>query len=874
VQVTGGFVGDGDQLAANVAGTSITASYNAATERLTLTGSDTLAHYQQVLDSLVFSSGSNPTNLGANPTRTVTWTLNDGSPDNNLSTPVPETINITAANDAPVFSSLDNNPTFIENGSSVVLDADATVSDVELAAQGNYGGAVLTLMRNGGANPEDVFGATGTLDFSSGAVTLDGGVTIIGTATNDGGTLQITFNSSATSADVNSVLQQIIYSNDSDNPPASVQIDYSFSDGNTGIQGTGPMPGVGSGSITVGITQIDDAPVLLNVTPTAAYAPGSPGVVLSSGLQVFDPDATPPSPLTGLASATIKIESGFLVTDQLFVNLATSGGFFVTPDSDVTNISVQSNVAGTLILSGNDTVAHYQSVLDAVSYRSTAADPSNGGADPTRNISWQVNDGLLNSQTPNPDPNNLVNETILHFDAPPTVDLDASGVGTGFTTTHTENGPATAIVDSDVSITDADDAVLFSAQIVLTNAKPNDVLSIAGALPVGIDSSINTSIPGQITINLLNSATLADYQTALGQIRFSTTDLSLADRDIAITGSNDFTSNIALTTMHVAPLHLTGTSGNDSFTALPNNEIVDAGNGVDTMTFGFRLVDATVTYSGNQVIIDGPGSHTVLTGFEVFNFTDGTVHNDDGSPLIDDLFYYSRYHDVWNAHVDADAHYNSFGWHELRDPNAFFDTNLYLSANPDVKAAGVNPLTQYDSIGWTQHRIPSLTFDGDLYLAANPDVAAAHIDPLLHFLGGGAGEGRLPIAPTEWLMPNGFDFVFYLQHNPDVAAAHVDPFVHFETVGWTEGRNPNALFDTNGYLAAYPDVAAAHINPLDHFHNNGWLEGRDPSVGFDTTSYLAAYPDVAAAHVDPLVHFLDNGIHEGRSPFADGMFDH
>ena len=86
VKVTGGtFAGDGDVLAANVSGTSITASYNAATETLTLTGSDTLAHYQQVLDSVTFSSGANPTNSGANPTRTLTWTINDGAGSNNLS---------------------------------------------------------------------------------------------------------------------------------------------------------------------------------------------------------------------------------------------------------------------------------------------------------------------------------------------------------------------------------------------------------------------------------------------------------------------------------------------------------------------------------------------------------------------------------------------------------------------------------------------------------------------------------------------------------------------------------------------------------------------------------------------------------------------
>src|SRR5262249_2862150 len=87
VQVTsGGFVGDTDVLAANVAGTNITAIYNAATETLTLTGSDTVAHYQQVLDSVTFTTGADPTNFGSNPTRTLSWVVNDGSGSNNTAT--------------------------------------------------------------------------------------------------------------------------------------------------------------------------------------------------------------------------------------------------------------------------------------------------------------------------------------------------------------------------------------------------------------------------------------------------------------------------------------------------------------------------------------------------------------------------------------------------------------------------------------------------------------------------------------------------------------------------------------------------------------------------------------------------------------------
>src|SRR5205085_11465551 len=145
---------------------------------------------------------------------------------------------------------------------------------------------------------------------------------------------------------------------------------------------------------------------------TLFRSPGSAGVVLSSALGVFDVDATPPSTLQGIHTATVSISSGFFAGDQLFVNLPTSGGFFIVNDGSgpiVTNISVTSNAAGTMVLGGTDTTLHYQLVLDAVNYSSTAADPSNGGTDPNRTITWQVNDGALNSQTPNTDPNNLVN---------------------------------------------------------------------------------------------------------------------------------------------------------------------------------------------------------------------------------------------------------------------------------------------------------------------------------------------------------------------------------------------------------------------------------------------------------------------------------
>jgi serralysin len=395
---------------------------------------------------------------------------------------------------------------------------------------------------------------------------------------------------------------------------------------------------------------------------------------------------------------------------------------------------------------------------------------------------------------------------------------------------------------------------------ITLNGSRLDFTSVSG---FDIPSSVVVAASGSAAAHFGLAALTVAGLTGLYAVNLTTG----AAVDLGAIGTGGGLAGLAL---GAPPAVRAGTGGNDSFVAFGGTERIDALTGIDTVTFGFSLTDATVTYAGNEVIIDTATSHTVLTGFEKYIFNDGTVDNNDGDALVDDLFYYAQYHDVWNAHVEADLHYHVVGWTENRDPSAFFDTSLYRQAHPD--AAAVDPLVHFDTIGWKEGRMPSLAFGTREYLLANPDVAAAKIDPLAHFLSIGASEGRQPIAPSKFIGANGFDYVYYLNTYADVKAAGVDPLLHFLTIGWTEGRNPNALFDTNGYLATYTDVAAANINPLVHYNAVGWKEGRDPSVGFDTTSYLAAYTDVAAANVNPLMHFLHAGLDEGRSPFADGVW--
>jgi hypothetical protein len=247
------------------------------------------------------------------------------------------------------------------------------------------------------------------------------------------------------------------------------------------------------------------------------------------------------------------------------------------------------------------------------------------------------------------------------------------------------------------------------------------------------------------------------------------------------------------------------------------------------------------------------------------------VHDGDGNPLVDSLYYLERYADVLQVGIDPTAHFNASGWREGRDPSGFFDVSAYLAAHPDVRASGINPLDHYHASGWREGRDPAPNFDTTYYLLRNPDVAAADVDPLAHYLDFGLFEGR-QIHQAIGPLVGGFDAQYYRFNNADVAAAGVDPLAHFNAVGWHEGRNPNAWFDTAGYLSHYADVAAAGVNPLQHYQLIGWKEGRDPSKIFDTSSYLSGNPDVAAANVNPLDHFLHFGVYEGRQAVNDGVW--
>ena len=243
---------------------------------------------------------------------------------------------------------------------------------------------------------------------------------------------------------------------------------------------------------------------------------------------------------------------------------------------------------------------------------------------------------------------------------------------------------------------------------------------------------------------------------------------------------------------NASPNVLDGASGSEH--ASGGGDVLIGGAGDDTAIFAHDFNDYTVMDFGGHILVKGPEGTDTLTSIEHLKFADATITPvDDGDPLFDSLYYLSRNSDVFHAGVDAREHFDTFGWHQGRDPNPFFDVSGYLAVNPDV--AGMNPLEHYHQSGWKQGRDPSADFDTTLYLIHNPDVAAAGVDPLAHYLAFGANEGRQAWQAVGAITA-GFDAQYYLLHNPDVAAAGVDARAHFDSFGWHEGRNPNGWFDT------------------------------------------------------------------------------
>ncbi len=142
--------------------------------------------------------------------------------------------------------------------------------------------------------------------------------------------------------------------------------------GRTSLQFVATLDGVPQVEMTLRfhVNPGNDAPSLSQVDASfVPYAPGTGAVQIASMLQLADLDQA------DLSGATVQIAGGFRDGDLLrFTPIGQIKGTFNPVD-------------GRLVLSGQDTIANYESALRSVTYSSTSTNYS------TRRVTCQVNDG-------------------------------------------------------------------------------------------------------------------------------------------------------------------------------------------------------------------------------------------------------------------------------------------------------------------------------------------------------------------------------------------------------------------------------------------------------------------------------------------------
>ena len=232
--------------------------------------------------------------------------------------------------------------TYVEDSTPVVLDADLLLFDAEISAGlDDYSGTTLVLQRNGGQNSDDVFSATGNLVFDGSQVKfpISGTEQVIGTLTNSDGTLSIEFtNASLTESDINEILQSITYSNTNQAPPSSVQIDWTFNDSNEAAesdpQGTGSSL-TATGSTTVNITAVNDAPVISGGPDSVGLTETNAGLTSTGELTVTDVDTT--DNVTASVDSVVVTGTGSTGAPAALDNDALKAFLTVTPTAILNN---------------------------------------------------------------------------------------------------------------------------------------------------------------------------------------------------------------------------------------------------------------------------------------------------------------------------------------------------------------------------------------------------------------------------------------------------------------------------------------------------------------------------------------------------------
>jgi large repetitive protein len=506
------------------------------------------------------NTSDNPSGLD----RTVTIIANDGAAN---STPVTDTIHVTPVDDAPVTSA-GGTLSYLENQIATAIDPTVTVSDVDSA---NMASATVKITGNY-VNGQDVLGfttqngITGSFDALTGTMNLTG---------------------SSSLANYQAALDSVTYFNSSDNPSgADRTVSYTVNDGTLDSN---------ISASTIHVTPVNDAPVVtfgaitgFSEPPNGTPAANSTPVTIAPNLTISDAEGN------NLTSAT------FVLTDLKPSDaLSVSGHAGSSGDIGGIHFDISSTASTeTVTLTGTDTIAHYNAVLDLVQFNNTSENPDTTARAYTVTA---IDDGGTANGGNNTGTANTT-ETVTAVDDAPTASVPAdSSIGTAFSHTN--------LAISGLSVADVDSG---SGNVTATISANNASLTFNTA---GLASFTNND---SHTVTL--TGTVAQVNTALATLTYNSDD--------GFTGSDAVTLNVNDNghTGTGGPL----SSGNQTFHVgvVPQVFYIDnsaggsanLGTQADPFTSIAAFNTANPAGSGDYVVLEhGTGTYSEANGINLAN---------------------------------------------------------------------------------------------------------------------------------------------------------------------------------------------------------------------------------------------------------------
>ncbi|MBD2092918.1 calcium-binding protein [Microcoleus sp. FACHB-1515] len=553
----------------------ITGSFDSNTGILRFSGVAAVSDYQTVLRSITYRS---LTTLPIAGDRAIEFSVSDGQASSAIAVRTVQFNRSTSTPQAPQITLASAPLTYTENQTGVAIDPALTLRDADGSPI-----ARATVRIVGNVASEDLLefqnrnGITGSFDSTTGTLTLRG---------------------SASIAQYEAALRSITYLNRSDNPNAADRsIELTVSDDRfTSTPVTRSLR----------VVAVNDAPTISLASEPIVFAPSTGAAPIAAGVLLSDVDSAT------LRGATVTIE-GFTTQDQLRF----------TSQNGITG----SFNNGVLTLSGQATIAQYQTALQSIVYSNSAP---NGA---TRTLQIQVTDGTT--------PSEIVSRPLraVTNNRSPVLDLNGTPAGTGFSALYRLGSPPVRIVSPQLSLQDVDSPTIAFAVVAIAN--PLDWLGErldAVTAGTGIAAEYN-SAGGRLT--LIGVASRSTYEQVLRSItyRHSSDAVDVTPRQIVFTvNDGDFSSNVATSLVSFGERLPQGTPEIDSLVTTPNTDSIDALASSDTVTSTLAHLQQNDSINGGEgndtlVITDGGGDlvldlnsaanqlrGAIASGTRIFNF--------------------------------------------------------------------------------------------------------------------------------------------------------------------------------------------------------------------------------------------------------------